>query len=572
MAGALPGCVGEIGGASGAGGAGSGDPNAGTGGTAGGTGGSKPLGHDRPAVIAACEAKGGDLDVGLTKLRRLTRDQLNNTLRDLSSGLFGVEENWAQTLAPDELVGPFHSNATAPITELLVQQHQELAARAARAVESGERLGLSCDLAADAGTTCATEFVESFGLRAYRRPLAPDEVSALVGLYGLGQQRGGAAGGLRLLLEAMLQAPSFLYHADTGETGLPTAEPVKVSAYGLASRLSYFLWNSMPDDALFELAREGMLGEPAVLDEQVDRMLSDPKAEATIALFHRQWLGVGDLREQEKDAELHPTFGPELASAMLEEQARFTREVILNGDARLSTLLTASYSYPSAELLPLYGMTAPEGFQPGDRVSFPEGQRAGLLTQAAFLAKHAKRAETSPVHRGLWIRENVLCEPILPPPVNVNTTLPPAQGDRVTMRERLVQHQADPVCASCHSMMDPIGLGFEHFDAVGAYRTTEAGGPVSGAGEIVSRDVELAGSFEGAVELAGKLASSESVADCVARQWFRFALGRTESADDACSMRSLVETFDGTGRDVRALMRQIVKSEAFQNVQSTVEE
>jgi hypothetical protein len=345
---------------------------------------------------------------------------------------------------------------------------------------------------------------------------------------------------------------------------------VALDPYNLASRLSYFLFGSMPDEPLFARAADGTLAQEAVLSAQVDRMLMDPKALATIASFHAQWLGVEGLAEKERDLTLFPSYTPELVTAMLDEQAWFTQSVVLEGDGLLGTLLTADYGYPSGSLFGLYGMTAPADHQPGQAVTFPAGQRAGLLTQAAFLAEHSKRSETSPVHRGIRVLEHITCDEIEPPPANVETTLPP-DTEATTTRERFAQHEANVVCRGCHAEMDAIGLSFENYDAIGAYRTTEGTSPIDATGDLGDLHADLAGPFNNAVELAAKLGQSQTVANCVARQWFRFSLGRTEAGADACSVDFILKNFEASNRNVRELIGQIAKSEAFVNVRSTAE-
>jgi hypothetical protein len=569
----LAACTGELGGqnhgASGSGNASSSAGNAGSSASSGSSGTAgvagmqePPLGITPDAIAQACAENNGVLNVGLTKLRRLTRDQLNNTLRDL----LGVTGNKTADIAPDEHIGPFHSNAIAPITDLLVQQHQELAARLASEVRPRMSELVPCDLGS--GTDCVIQFVEHFGLRTYRRPLAAAEVQKYVALYGVGAQGGGAQNGFRLVVEAMLQSPFFLYHADVGAAGVPSAAPVALDAFELASRLAYFLWNSMPDDELFGLAQTGSLLQDATLGPQVERMLQDSRAAATIALFHRQWLGLEDLPNREKDPARFPLFNLELADAMLAENAAFTDYVVRQGDGLLGTLLTADFSFPQGSLFQVYGVAEPPGFTPGTRVSLDGTQRAGILTQAAFLARHAHRDQTSPVHRGILVRENLMCQLLEPPPENVANAPPPASPATST-RERFAQHSLDPTCAQCHQVMDPIGLGFEHYDAIGAWRTTDGLGAVDARGEVLAAGDDLKGSFDGAIELAERLSGAREVKACFSNQWFRFALGRVESRNDACSIQAIHEGFIASQGNIRALFGQIAQSEAFRHVRST---
>lgn len=523
----------------------------------------EPIGTNPDLIARACAAKNGVVDVGLTRLRRLTRDQYNNTTNDL----LDASGEPATGIAADERVGPFFSNAITPIDSLMVEQYQSVAASLAADARNRVAELTPCDLSAGSGSGCATQFIEAFGLRAYRRPLESDEVQTYLSLYQLGQRASGSEHGFELVVEAMLQSPFFLYHVDVGQAGTPSATPVPVTPYELASRLSYFMWNSMPDDELFGLAASGALLDESTLASEVERMLAAPKAAPTIALFHRQWLALGELPERDKDASVYPEYTPALAEAMLQETASFSDYVVRQGDSLLSTLLTASFGFPRGDLFGLYGMAEPPGFAPGTPVEFDPAQRAGILTQAAFLARHAHRDQSSPVHRGLIIRENVLCQTIDPPPANVANT-PPSPTEANSTRERFAQHSTNPTCANCHQLMDPIGLGFENYDAIGAWRTEDGLSPVDATGSLIRVDDDLEGDFDGAIELSHSLAASSEVTSCFANQWFRFALGRTESASDACSVQSIHERFSASGGNIRVLMAEIAKSEAFRYVRA----
>lgn len=509
-----------------------------------------------------CASFNGVVSAGVSKLRRMTRDQFNNTVRDL----IGATGKPADALAPDEKMGPFHSNAIAPITDLVVQQHQETARTLATEAKARMATIAPCDLAADTGTTCATRFVTEFGLKAFRRPLAAEEVTAYVGLYNVGKAgTGGAANGFRLVLETMLQSPAFLYHSEVGAMGTPQAAPVLATSYELASRISYFLWNSMPDAALFAKAAAGALTQPTEVSAQVERMLSDPKAGPTIALFHRQWLDLEELPIKQKDPAVYPKYSAAVASAMLEETNLFTDHVIRKGDGLLKTLLTSNLAFPQGELFGIYGVAQPAGYTVGTPVQLDATKRAGLLTQAAFLTRNAHNNQSSPVHRGILVRENLFCSPLQPPPAGVSTT-PPPPSPSTTTRERFEKHVEDSTCAGCHSLIDGLGVGFEHYDAVGAYRTQDGLGQVDATGNVVGTDV--AGAFAGAVELANKLAGSKDIENCVVNQWFRFSLGRIETKNDACSIKSIRQGFRASGGNVRTLLAQVAVSDAFRYVRS----
>jgi hypothetical protein len=517
-------------------------------------------------VVTACLASSGALNAGLTPARRLTRDQFNNTVRDL----LGATGTPADALALDEKIGPFHSNAIAPVDGTLVQQQQEVAAALATAARTRMAQIAPCDLNSDTGTstTCATRFVTEFGRKAFRRPLDSAEVQAYVGLYTVGKTGADAANGFRLVVEAMLQSPFFLYHHDVGSAGTPQIGTVAVTPYELASRLSYFLWNSMPDDTLFARAADGTLTADAVLTGEVQRMLGSDKAAATIALFHRQWLDVTELPERTKDASVYPRYNAQLGDAMMQELSMFTDYVVRKGDGKLKTLLTSNVAFPQGGLFSVYGVSQPSGYTAGTPVTLDGGQRAGILTQAAFLTRWAHANQTSPVHRGKLVRLNVMCGHVPPPPANANTN-PPAPTAATSTRERFAQHNADPECANCHQMMDPIGLGFETFDGIGAFRTMDGLGPVDATGSIVGGGADLDGSFNGPVELANRLANSQVVSNCMVNQWFRFSMGRMETTNDACSIQGIREAFSASGGNIRELLARVALSPAFRNVRLT---
>ena len=530
-------------------------------GVAGGGGGGGTIDQ----VAMDCLASNGVLNAGLTPARRLTRDQFNNTVRDL----LGATGTPADKLAPDEKIGPFNSNAIAPVDATLVQQHQEVAATLATAAKARMSTISPCDLNSDTGTstTCANRFVTEFGRRAFRRPLDTAEVQAYLSLYTLGKTGADAANGFRLVVEAMLQSPFFLYHHDVGASGTPQGGTVAITPHELASRLSFFLWNSMPDDTLFARAADGTLATDSVLTAEVQRMVMSDKAAGTIALFHRQWLDVSDLPDQSKDATVYPRYNAALGDAMMQELALFTDYVVRKGDGLMKTLLTSNVAFPQGGMFSIYGMTQPSGYTVGTPVTLDATQRAGILTQAAFLTRWAHGNQTSPVHRGKLVRLNIMCGYISPPPVNVNTT-PPAPTAATSTRERFAQHQADPQCSPCHQMMDPIGLGFETFDGIGAFRTMDGLGPVDATGNIVSGG-DLDGAFNGPIQLAKKLSESKVVSNCMVNQWFRYSMGRMETSNDACSIQGVRDAFTASGGNIREMLARIALSPSFRNVRLT---
>jgi hypothetical protein len=508
---------------------------------------------DGPA--GACE----EAAVGISPLRRLTRSQYNNTIRDL----LGIDGDPASQLAPDEKVGAFFSNSTAPVGELLAEQYMRVAEDLAETAVADLGTLVPCDPVVDDQAACGAQFVDEFGLRAFRRPLADDERTALEALFEKGRTEAGFDEGIRLVILAALQSPQFLYHLELDLPGAETGEVVALDGYEVASRLSYFLWDSMPDDELLQAAGAGGLDTPEQMRAQAERMLDDPRAGEAIANFHVQWLHIDTLSGLEKDATAYPTFDTALRDAMAQETGRFADWVIRFDDARLETLLTAPYSFLEGPLFDLYGVTAPADHDPTLPVELDPTQRAGLLTQPGVLAVHAHANQSSPVHRGKIVRENILCTPLAPPPPEVDV-VPPPLDPNATTRERFDLHRSDPSCAGCHNLIDPIGFGFEHYDGIGAWRDTEAGKPVDASGELFGTD-DINGTFEGAPELARLLASSEQVRTCVAEQWFGFAFGRTPAEDDTCSFDAMALAFTESDHDIRELLVALVTTDAFRH-------
>ena len=505
----------------------------------------------------------GTPQVGMTDLRRLTGEQYDNTIRDL----LGLDVQLSADFSPDERIGPFKSNAAAPVGELQVEQYMSAAETVAELAVTDLSGLLPCDPTVLGEDACAEAFLQEFAPRALRRPLSPGHLERLMGVYLDGKAEGDFQNGIRVAIAGILQSPYFLYHIESGtpteDGGSEDGATVPLDDYELASRLSYFLWNTMPDDELFAAAQGGELETDDGLQAQVDRMLADPRAVDTIATFHTQWLGVDELDSLEKDGTVFPAFSPELAAAMKAETADFARYVLLEGDGKLETLLTANFTVTDdPELLDLYGVELPDGYQPGEPVPLPAGERSGLLTQAGILAEHSHANQTSPIHRGQMVRENLFCQMLPPPPPDVDN-VPPDPDPNATTRERFAQHTSDPSCAGCHVLIDPIGFGLENYDGIGAFRTVEGDLPVDASGELVGTDVD--GPFDGGVELVSLIAQSDLVRQCVSRQWFRYALGRNETDEDECSTSVLDEAFAASDYDVRELLRTLVLTDAFRH-------
>lgn len=421
------------------------------------------------------------------------------------------------------------------------------------------------DDAADVARACADRILRHTGRLLYRRPLSPDEVTAALALYDQGRdadENGDFDAGIRLALEAQLLSPHFLFRVELDEDPA-SATPHPVSAHELATRMSYLLWSSAPDSELLDRADRGELLSDDVRRAQVARMLADPRAAALVDNFAAQWLTLRAIATAEPDATQFPTFSSTLRGALAEETRRFVSDFFpVPGSAErpLSQLLTSTDSYGNDAVAGHYGLAAPTATGWG-RLALAGTTRRGILTQASLLTAESYPTRTSPVRRGKWVLEQLLCSPPPPPPPNVIGNFgQPGQGG--TLRQRLEAHREKPVCASCHALMDPIGLGLEGFDAIGRARTLDEGLPIDTSGRLPSGQT-----FRDAVELAQILADDPRLARCAAEKLFTFALGRTPAdgtvATDAARLDGLTAALNADGGRLRALITAIVDSDAF---------
>lgn len=409
-------------------------------------------------------------------------------------------------------------------------------------------------------SVCADDFITSFGARAFRRPLTDNERQGLQKLYTATKGEPLKAPykeAIQILLTAMLQAPQFLYHWEATEAARERADDlVKLDAYELASRLSYFLWSSMPDQDLFAAASAGKLGDVEGIADQAARMLEDPRARDTVDSFFGQLLDIDRLATLEKDSGAYPLFNRNLAQAMTDEALAFVRYAVLE-ERSLAALYTSPVSFVNEGLAQLYGHRGVTGSSL-QKVELDSKQRFGLLTKAAFLAANANTYETSPILRGKLIFTRLLCQSVPPPPPDVDTTIGPPQKDQQT-RERFEQHQKDPACASCHKLMDGVGFAFESYDGIGAFRTMDAGRPVQTDGVVALPEGDVG--FDDARALADVLAKNNESRRCMVRQWLRFGLGRDDEAADLGSSQRAAASF--AGGDFQDLLLSVVKSKTF---------
>ncbi len=496
---------------------------------------------------------------GQAAFRRLTRAEYNNTVRDL----IGDTSAPANAFPPDTLSYQSGFNRGGVVSNVDAERIFEATEKMASDVVA-QRLDkiVPCQAPASDGDaeTCATDFIGKFGQRAFRRPLTPAEATAYLELYK--EQRTSVkndfTGAVRVVVSAMLLSPSFLYRWETVTQGIQKDGTfLRFNGWEVASRLSYGLWATMPDDALFTAAAGDKLKSPDQLETEVRRMLKDPKARDAFADFVVQWLDISDLKEQQKSP-AYKTYNAEVAAAMLDETKTFIGNAIQKGDGKLTTLLTSKVSFIDEGLAKHYGKAGITGTTLVETEVNP-AQRAGILTQGAFLAAHGKADESGPVMRGKAVADRVLCKDLPSPPDNVPPPKEPLDG--VTTRQRFEDHSSSPCAAACHNILDPLGFAFENYDAVGAWRTMDMGQPVNAAATV-----ELDGkkvNFANGIELGSLMASSNEAAACMAKQWLRYMLRRHEVAGDEASLLAATDAFGKAGNDIRELIVALTKTKSF---------
>jgi len=499
-----------------------------------------------------------------TPIRRLTRFEYNNTVRDL----LGDTTSPANVLPPEEEVAGFNNQAAALTTsDLLIEQYMKVAEDVAvRAVQNLGALIPGCDPGVDGADSCATQFIDDFGMRAFRRPLTLTESTRYKGLFDSAVEDpdlGRFEDGIQMVIEAVLQSPSFLYRAELGEETPVEGDIVPFTSWEMATKLSYMLWNTMPDEELFAAAAADELRTKEQVEAQARRMVNDDKARDLIRNFHTQWLQLSHLDSVAKDTGVYPEFRSSLRGLWKEEIQRFVEHVILEDDGSLDTLLTADFSFVNEELASFYGedvldSVSGDAFQ---KVQLDPERRAGLLSSAGLMATHANLNQSSPVFRGKFVREQLMCD-TLPLPPNDLVIEPPELDPTKTTKEQFEEIGNNPACSGCHSLMNPIGFIFENYDGIGQWRDEQNGKPIDAVGEVVLTD-DIDGSYEGAVELAQALAASEQVRECVASQWFRFGYNRTVTQEDRCSMDQLEESFAASGYDIKELLVGLTQTNAF---------
>ena len=412
---------------------------------------------------------------------------------------------------------------------------------------------------ADAAT-CAHTIMSTLAQRAYRRPVTDDDVARLLPFYKLGRVEGGFERGIQRVIERVLVSPEFLFRVERDPANVTAGGIYRITDLELASRLSFFLWSSIPDDELLDVAIRGELREPAVLDRQVRRMLADRRSDTLVTNFAEQWLFLRDVDAKEPDAGFFPGFDENLRQAFRRETELFVAS-ILRDDRNVLDLLTANHTFVNERLAKHYGIPHVYGSH-FRRVDLTDESRRGLLGQGSILTLTSYATRTSPVLRGKWILENLLASPPPPPPPNV-PALDATTGDGRprSMREAMEQHRANPVCASCHSKMDPLGFALENFDAIGRWRTlSESNTPIDASGVLPNGT-----RFDGPAGLRAELVRSpEQFVTTLTDKLLTYALGRGVEYFDAPAVRAIVRNAARDDYHFASIVLGIVNSTPFQ--------
>ncbi len=497
------------------------------------------------SALPLCE---GEEQPGPRILRLLTRREYRNTVHDL----LGVALPDVSGLPVEARVKGFDNNAdAAAVTSRHVDEYVRLGeVLATEAVRDRKGSLVSCT----ASDSCAKQFVSDFGLKAFRRPLSAEEVTRYAALLASDLTGGDFDQGLRLSITAMLASPSFLYRSEVGE---PLADGTfALTPYEIASTLSYLYWGSMPDATLFDAAKKGELSTPEQLKAQAERMLDDARAREQMADFATQWLRTDAVLATNKDATIYPLFTASLRESMAQEQSRFFADIAFDRQGTFQDLFTADYVFANAELATFYGLQAASGTDFARMPVSESSGRGGILGLGAVLASHAHSNESSPIRRGLFVRDRLLCQELPAPPANLDTT-PPGLDPTLTTRARFAKHTSDPACRSCHQYIDGVGFGLEGYDGIGMKREIENAIPIDTSGELrgleglSSTQVEK---FNGTRELGLMLSESPTAQACLSLQYYRFARGYAETASDACSVDRLRKQFESENMTIKQLL------------------
>jgi hypothetical protein len=501
-----------------------------------------------------------DASPGARLLRRLSHVEYDNSIRDL----FGIEAAWGKSFAPDNVSHGYNNSASGLlVSALLADQYMNAAEDiASEVVHSGLETILPCGLS-DRNLNCAEDFLMDHGTRIFRRPLNSSEMDQYLGLFEEIYYEDGFNEAMKWTISALLQSPQFLYRSELGQD--EGSGRFALTGWEVAAELSYMIWQTTPDSELLSLAASGGLSEPDAVQAKAEEMLADPKASETVVAMAEQWLSLDLLPIVAKEGE-YVELGEELRSDMALEISKFFYSSF-SENLPFGAFLGAQHSYMNEGLAAFYGVEMGDGEVDADgfaKIDLSGDHRyGGLLSQGALLTVHALPSTSSPIHRGVLVRERLLCEELAPPPANIDSS-PPEMDPDLSTRERYEAHSSDPSCASCHVLIDPIGFGFENFDGIGRWRESDGGQPIDATGTVFGLD-SLDQDFEGLADLSVLLSESEQVSQCYVQQWFTFGFGDgdMDEASISCGVEAAATEFRDDGSRLQSPLLGLVGAERF---------
>jgi hypothetical protein len=479
---------------------------------------------------------------------------------------FGASVVNVADLPKDPQEEGFDNNAgQAFVGEVVAQRYRENAVAMGARVSANLAAEAACLTGANPDDACVTEFITKYATRAFRRPVAEDETSRYLAAYRAVQAQTGSKDAAAAVLELLAQSPNFLYRTEIGEGA---GDETRLTHYEIASELSYMLTDSPPDAELLAAAADEALHDKAVVLAQAERLVETPAAREKVGRFFQQYLKITGLADAAvaKDTALFPAgdYSAAHQADMLKESTEFSRYIVFDDDGTLGSLFSSPFSFVTKRLADLYGAKGADSNTELSMVAMPEGERAGVLMQAAFLSVRAKADETDPLHRGLFVFEDMLCQKTSPPPdvdLTMVADLLVSPEANATKKEDFEFFQENsPACAGCHSLFVPFGLSLENYDAIGRFRTSEHSKPLEVAGTFAVGDEEQDGDYKNAVELVQKVSQSDRGEACFVERYTTFALGRHAKVS---TKAPLANDFSDTGASIRDLLVEVTQDDVF---------
>jgi len=505
-------------------------------------------------------------------LARLTDDEYMNTLRDLFDGVVSKSKLPKRSDLPAEpREGLFSTNVS---TQTVESNRADVYLDGALSV-AGEAVKdidglMGCEPSKESEEAdCVEGFIEDFGLRAWRRPLTDDEKEDAMNLFKSSRDEFDFETSVQSVVAGLISAPQFLYRIEKGAGKETDDSGLRLSSYEMASRLSYLLWDSMPDPELFEAAEDGKLLAPDDIEEQARRMLADDRAHEAMASFYDEWLQLDRVharlsadKKATGDGEPYEGYGEDQANDLIESLNRFLDDAFFNGDHSMKRLFTSNRGYVSDNIADIFGVDGPgkSGFK---RVDLPEDERSGLLTQPGFMGGWSHETEQAPILRGAFIMEHILCAPSPDPPDNVIPEIRDVPNrEDLTYRQFVENTVQQGACKGCHEVIDGYGFLFENYDGIGAYQTKERHLDIDATG-TVRGTLDLDGDYDNGIEFSKKLAQSEQAAQCIVQNYYEYAMARGRVKEDGCAIAPLTDGFIEDGMDFHTLVTRLVRSSAF---------